>query len=1274
MIYHITRAGRHLIFWGLIGFAIMLTAIRLLLGSIEVYRTDLEAKLSAELVAPVKIASLGAGMRAFRPTLVLKKVQVLDPLHASTPAVLVNEIRVSIDLLELFKHQPVLTSAWVTLFGAQLTIKRHADGHIAVEGLPTRNDSPPLWLLQGERFEILHSQVSWLDAKLATAANHAPVAQVFKDVNILLKNTTDDKHLLNMLLQLPTQQGNALALSMQLRGNFLAANGLNGLIYVQGKQLALPSLIKDYLPQDLQLAKGKGDVELWSYWQDSQAQALTGKVQLQGVVLQRNGHADLQLKNTFCQFNAVYAKEQWQFKADHVIVNADNFQLLNAKLAAELNVAKDFALSKIALQIPALDLQQFQRIQEFFADSSVLPPIQGKLKNFSLQLEPKQQQFAIRGDVQQFAMTATDTYPGISNTDAHFAGSQQQGVIDLALQQTALNMPQVFPKALELQAMQTHMTWQQNAAGWLLSAPVITLNVPDMQVKSDLKLLIKRDTYATEIDLASVFSGDSDVRSFGQYFPTKLMGPDAEHWLGKAFVQGRAKFGGIILKGALADFPFNQNQGVFEIILNLDQVELDYAPGWGHVHNLSAEAVFYQAGMHITAQGNAQGVKLEQFVVDVPSFETSEDLIITGKGKGQLGAIFAFLQESQIKPKIDDLLGVISAQGAGSFDLDIKIPLIDHREQKINGSAMIENAKLDVLPLDLPVTALNGRLNFDAYGLTDATFKGQALGGAITGALSNTTEKMHLSLLGRTDVAHVQQQFKLPDLSFIDGASDYRLDLTFPGAKNQPVALKLSSELAGLELKLPDILAKQAADKSSFAMQMQISEASSLPVTFDYAQKLRGALKYNVKQKRVEALDVLVGEGEMPALPKIGRNLDIDLKNVALAEWIGLAAAEGTEEGNPLFEQISLHGRNLKWQRQDLGRIALSMQHKHDAWQIALDSALMKGQIIKPLRSQQEAPIKLALDYLNLSALSQGEPQAMPASQAAVTVIEPIKRLPLFNVSSKQVLWHGIDLGALELNTRRIHDGFSFPQFKLKNAKGELELTGNWHYASSLPRTQAAGTLTMQAFGDYLAKLDLTRDLKSTQAVIKYDLSWRGAPQDFALKNLDGSVDVQLENGRILSIEPGFGRILGFLAMEQWGRRLRLDFSDLYAEGLMFNSINGHFALHQGNARTNHLLIDAIPAEIIIRGTTNIAERTLNNHVMVLPKSSAAVPIAGTIVDKVLTFAAETVTGNSQAGFMLGSEFQLRGTWQNPEVTQLHENDGLLQKTWHGLSDFPWLR
>jgi hypothetical protein len=51
----------------------------------------------------------------------------------------------------------------------------------------------------------------------------------------------------------------------------------------------------------------------------------------------------------------------------------------------------------------------------------------------------------------------------------------------------------------------------------------------------------------------------------------------------------------------------------------------------------------------------------------------------------------------------------------------------------------------------------------------------------------------------------------------------------------------------------------------------------------------------------------------------------------------------------------------------------------------------------------------------------------------------------------------------------------------------------------------------------------------------------------------------------------------------------------------------------------------------------------------------------------------QVVTDDYREGYFLGSQYKLAGNWGNVEVTPLHDQDGLLNKTWRGLTNFGWL-
>jgi uncharacterized protein YhdP len=325
---------------------------------------------------------------------------------------------------------------------------------------------------------------------------------------------------------------------------------------------------------------------------------------------------------------------------------------------------------------------------------------------------------------------------------------------------------------------------------------------------------------------------------------------------------------------------------------------------------------------------------------------------------------------------------------------------------------------------------------------------------------------------------------------------------------------------------------------------------------------------------------------------------------------------------------------------------------------------MAKGRLTIPDQRGGNNRINLNMDYLNLSAM---DGLNLDAADEVVT------DLPLIDIDSKQLLWRSVDLGRLKLQTERLLNGIHFKKIQLRSEKRKIDLSVDWLKQVTGTTTQINGSLNMEGFGQFLADLGFSEDIKETSADITFNGGWRGAPHQFSLARLNGQLQVNLHDGRISSIEPGFGRLLGLIAMEQWVKRLSLDFSDVYRQGLAFDRIDGHIKIKDGLAFTDDLVVDAVAAKFSIAGFANLVDKTLDQRVAVVPKSSDAVPIAGTIVGGIATIITKVVTDDYKEGYFFGSKYQLIGPWGDVEVKPLHEEDGLINKTWRGLTDFSWL-
>ncbi|MDI1230269.1 MAG: YhdP family protein [Methylobacter sp.] len=1287
MIHHIKRATRHLIFWSLIAAAIGLTGVRLLFFGIEHYKSDLAVHIGEVVGTPVTIGRLGANMRGFNPQLVLKDIAILSrPVPSSValadnekPAIEFTEIRLGIDLLELLTRRDLLSSSWVTLVGAKLAIKRQQDGSIVIVGLKS-SDGQPQWLLQGRKYEVLQSEISWQDE----LSRSKPL--LFSGVDMAISNE-GEQHRLNMLINLPKKVGNTLRLSMDFKGNIFEPSTIQGRVYVAGKAVLLSELAA-LLGQTsawdrININAGIGDFKIWGDWRQSQLVAMDVEAQLQQMALVRQDRQSFFVKQLKTRFhwglnNASLGKDkQWQLDVNDFSLEAQDNPKSTAKkwpsavFSASGQYKDDNVLAKIALFVEQLDLQEASALAKFFAPLSddqlqllAQAQVKGVLQNFSLFADLKAKSLALNGGFSKVGVAPMSSIPGIENLTGRIKGSEKQGTISLTTKSARLSAPELFREALPVDRLQGTLDWRQADNVWSVSSQMIELDSLSFQSKSRLRIDIPETGTPVFMDLQSSFSG-KDARQVTHYLPVGIMDEGIVAWLDHAIISGSMTHGGLLVYGNLNDFPFTRAPGVFEAVFNGEQFDLSYAPEWPHITGMNAEVMFSQDSLTVNVgQGKTGNVIIKQAEVTIPTLNKSQHLLIQGKAEAEIGQVLALMQQMPLSLPVDSLLEAITPQGTTQVVLDLKIPLVDDVPAQVDGMAELKDARLTVKSLDLPVSAINGQLKFNERGVFSNAIQATALGHPIQINIESSDSQTSVNVAGKAGIDDLQTQFDLPWWSIAAGETEYRLKLALPYGDVAP-ELVVNSTLSGVSLDLPGALAKTREQSVPLSLTFSLGDKPLLPMLLNYDDKLKAAMQLDTRQKTVFSGHVLVGAGEVAQSPDAGLRLEINRDRLALQDWLGLAVAQSAGNG---VRELKIHSDHALWKQTDIGLFDLALKHDRNDWTGVIASSFANGSIHIPAGFTGTDRISLNMKLLDLSALKQLGSKAVSASQA----LSP-ELMPLLTITSDKTLWQSVDLGRLSLEAQRIPGGMSFNNVELTGDNQKLSLSGDWQASGGKSVTHTQGHLEVPRAGQLLAKLGITKDMTETSAVVDFTVNWNAAPYQFSLADLKGEMDITLKNGRILSIEPGFGRVLGMLAMAQWVKRAQLDFSDIYQEGLTFNSIKGHFDLAGGIASTDDLVVDAVPAKIAISGDTDLVSQTVDHIVNVTPKSADAVPIAGTIMGKVAALIGKSLTGKNQEGFFFGSQYQVKGAWGNAQIIPMHKNNGLLQKTWDGITGFPWL-
>ena len=1230
--------------------------------SINLYKHELESQLSDLVESPVTIGYLSAKMYRLHPEISLKNVSLLN--NNPQANITLKEVHLGFDLTEMLLTGQLIAATHIRLIGAKLSVIRQQDGRFNILGLKA-GDGQPLWLLQGKNYQLIDSEISWLDKK------RQGKKVTFKKVDLVIKNdVNENRHQIHFLSQLPSLYGKKLRVSVDVYGNIFEPDNLNGQIFIAGEKIQLPKLLTGELPLKLTLKQGIGDFKIWGEIQQSELKALTGSINAQKLTLQRKDTKKLKFNMLKGKFNWLNQDNNWRLEVEDLIYK--NYKKNSQPSTFSLKITNSNR-SKLAAQIKQVDLSILNRLHQFFTPlitKATIPinnfSLEGVLFNGLLFADLEQQNYALKADFKQLSIKDNSSFQSISNLSGFILGNQEQGRLTFNSSNLRLRSKKTFRNPLKINQLTGSINWLQSCDDWVIKSNFLRLNTAHFQTEHKFIVKIFKTKQPTFIDLQTAFHHIKDVSQLKDYLPIDSMEKETLTWLDEAFVSGSIQRGNVSLYGNLIDFPFKKHQGVFQALFSTHNLELHYAKNWPNFKGVNAEVMFLNEGLEVNVHHAKAGeININKVLATIPSWEKSDYLLAKVEAQGKVIDSLNWLQQTPLDLSIKEILEKLDVKGENDIRVDLKIPLTDKVIEKVKGQVKFNGASTTVRALNLPVTTIKGILNFDEQHFYTDQLRATALGSAINISLKDSAKMIRFNVEGEVSVKALQQQFELDNLTFAKGRTAYQLQLSLPMNDNQDAKLKLSSDLVGISLNLPKGLAKNSEEKKPLLVELAINSKPLLSASIFYNQNLKAKLKFNKQSKKLQAANVLLGQGKVNFPSQKGINIQLNQPNFYLLAWLDFINNQPSKRDSTLLTRIDIKTPALNWGNKNLGAFSLNLTREKNNWTGFLNSRLSIGKISLPMT--ETGKYYLNMEMINLSELAKLETIKKNNQTDSRKKIIPI------DIQSKQLIWRGINLGKLNISSQRKGQGVYFDSITLLGEDYHLALTADWNSKNNQSQTHLQGQLKTNEFGQLLKKLNFSDDLKETIAKIDVDLNWQGAPYQFSLAALNGEVNLKLTEGRISSIEPGFGRLLGVLAMEQWLKRLQLDFGDIYKEGLSFNSIKGDYNLQKGKAYSDNLIVDAIPVEIFLKGEINLGLQQLNKEISVVPKSSAALPIAGTIVGGIATMIAQTVTGEYEEGFYLRTTYQLQGKWDKLKVTPLHEQDGLLPKIGRGLTDFSWL-
>jgi uncharacterized protein (TIGR02099 family) len=900
--------------------------------------------------------------------------------------------------------------------------------------------------------------------------------------------------------------------------------------------------------------------------------------------------------------------------------------------------------------------------------------------------------------------------PGLRNATIVLNATEKGGDAKLAITDGGLEVPGVFEEALvALDQLSASLQWRIDAArpG---AAPRVSLQLKDMRFANADATgelsgswstgagtgFARGGRYPGLIELNGKVARGAANR-VARYLPLGIP-QDTRTYVAHAVRSGLVKDLSLRVKGDLWDFPFHRlrhpKDGEFRIAAQVEDLSFAYVPSlparehraafespWPAFSQLKGELVFDRATMEIrNAQARVYGVELSRVHGGIRNLFERSVLTLDGQARGPLADMLRYVNASPIGEWTNRALAQATGSGSADLKLALSIPLHSGNEAStVKGSVALAGNDVRINP-DTPLLgAARARVDFTHKGFSIAGGSARVLGGdaSFDGGLQ-PDGSMRFGGQGIATADALRRAGELGALSrlatSLSGQASYRVAL---GIVHGHTELAITSNLVGMASELPPPLRKSA--EAPLALRYQTTLA---PETLAAGQSARDTLRFElgplvqaqfVRDLSGDTTRVLrggIGIGEAAAMPAAGVAAHINLPALNVDAWEAVgdklsggaagAAPADAAGGGYAPSSYALRAQELVTGGRKLTRVVAGVSQEDGLWRANLDAEQLNGYVeYRPARRATGA----GRVYARLSRLSlpKGEAEGVESllDQQAASV-------PALDIVVDDLELQGKRLGKVEIEavnrfvSENRADGREWRLTRLAMTVPEAKFVANGQWAPAPAGGRRRSVLNFKLdvadSGALLERLGTQKAVRGGKGSLAGQVSWLGSPLSLDYPTLTGQVNVAIDSGQFLKVQPGAARLLSVLSLQSLPRRLVLDFRDLFQEGFAFDNITGDVSIHQGVAHTNNLRMRGVQAAVLMEGGADIAGETQDLRVVVVPEINAGTAsLAYAAINPAVglgTFLAQVFLRKplTQAGTR---EFRVTGPWSDPKVERV---------------------
>ncbi|MFV2060164.1 MAG: YhdP family protein [Gammaproteobacteria bacterium] len=1220
--------------------AISMTLARTLISNVGGLRDKLEMIASDYLEQPIKIETFDAKIIGFTPTFIFKNVSLLER-NSNKVMVRFKEARIGLSLYNSIKKIELSPKSFV-ISGINLVVTQNKNNTFKVKGINVAEFDPSKhvdstesselsnWLFQQDKLKLENSTIHWYNANTRKVIK-------FSNINLLFHNNKK-RHTLSGDWQLQGKLAKRFKIELDMTGDILNPASWEGLAYVKGEEV---NISKFGIPANiipLKQASGIYNFELWADYKLGQLKEISGATNVRnlkfnsskfnktinvdklGAVWRWDNLADgwalnidrfyYEVNNKIWPLTRVLVENHHRFQPDSIIdIYADKFNIADLSgFVQKLNIVKKEEINRIKKINPG----------GLFTDAHIRFNASNAFSN----------EFVFQSNFSNLTSNPAEFIPGVSNLSGSISTTNNSGAMVINSVDSAIKFSNLFRDEIKVSNFSGRLDWRKINKEWHLWGNDLNESNNDIKLNSNLYLIFPGDKASPLIDLQVNFK-DGDIAKAKNYYPVSIMDKELVEWLDKSLESGFVKTGGVVLQGRLADFPYLENQGKFEVSLESENFVLNYLNKWPKIRDASASMTFTGSGLNINiSKSNILDSFVNNTTVEINNYFEPE-LVIKGNVSSSTADIFNFLVNSPIASDSKSLFSKFKISGNSKVYLQINVPLSESMEkiQKTyyKGSIITSDSSFSPYRNILKFTHINGQLDFDENGFTSKKLEAISFNQpASIQVYTQSKEKsysQHIVIQGKFSAESIRERLKIPWMEKSAGVTNWQGIFNFPYSTSEqdiPSSFVVTTDFQGINLKLPMPLLKEKEDKLPISIESKFisDELNEINISINDNIMLRNLIAFSNKGFNLKSSEISFNSENKHKLQDGLIFIRGHIRDIDFTSW-----SEFIKDF-----KFSNHKTDNVFISPDLNVV------------FDVDSFIIDV-------NEKQSLVKDEIEKTKLVQSNAVDPRVVPEFRGEIRNIVYDKSL----------------IGDLSFDFKHTRNGFDIKKLNLVSNNFKITSTGIWHIYPYKNQDRFLTKLMNVKFissdlGATLASLGFKSVLNKGKSNTDLTLWWHDSPFKFSPEKLSAEIFVNVSDGEILDIDPKAGRLLGLLSLSSLPKRLFGDFSDIFSSGLSFDSVIGEVRIANGIMSSKDLLMKSSLAEIHISGQSDLVKREFDQKIEVIPNITDTTAVLGGLLGGVPTLIITKILGSIiNLNEAETRTYNVTGTWEKPVITSLSE-------------------